>query len=146
MFPANGLQDYWLSKAIQGVVAGVAALRGDADGLAVAEGRAVGEGLALGDAFVVGDAAGEGFAAGASGLAIGTPAEATNCHWPFLRAKVSTKRNWPLTFCVLPSGVLYLPFTTFARRFTTAESLSITLTWSSELSHESAESAPEPMS
>src|ERR1051325_377102 len=115
--------------------------------MALGEGFAAGEAFAAGDCFVMGVAfaAGEAVAA-ASGFSSGTVADATNCHCPLRRRKVSTDRYWPLMFLLWPFGALYLPPLTVVRSRTTAQSLSRTFTVSSDISHESAVSASDSMS
>jgi len=71
-------------------VAGVGAREGDTFGDAFK----AGEGLARGEAFTEGDptGVGDGVSAG-PGVLTGTVVEATICHCPFRRTKVSSVRN-----------------------------------------------------
>src|SRR6266545_3055399 len=115
------------------------------------EGLVAGDAVISGEGFLAGEAAvaGEGLAVGealAPGSLIGVDAPATSFHSPLRRAKVSTKRYWPLISIDLPSGILYFPFFTTLRPRTTAASLLSTVTLRSNTSHESALSAPRYMS
>jgi hypothetical protein len=105
----------------------------------VAGGFVAGDGFVAGVALVTGevDVAGEAAGLAAAAPITGVGAEPTSCHWPLRLAKVSTDRYWPLMFWDLPSGVLNLPFVTAMRRLATAASLSITLTFKSDISQES---------
>jgi hypothetical protein len=111
--------------------------------------RAAGEGLVAGELAAAGEPFGEGDADAAAAAAAlnGVMPEATSCHWPLRRANVSITRYLPLIFCVdLPSGDLIFPLVTVIRKVAAAVSLSITLTFIFDMSHESKVIRPASMS